>query len=75
MTLQGQGHGVKGQGQINSYVKKMNGGSDLDQLICMIDIDKKRKSTHMIEINEKIKLIYVQGHEVKGQGQIYSYAK
>ena len=31
--------------------------------------------THMIDINEMLKLTKGQGHKVKGQGQIYSFDK
>ena len=66
---QGQGHGVKGQGQIGSYLKncfvfktRMD-DSILIKLIYIVDVDKK------------IQLTYGQGHEVKGQGQTCNYEK
>ena len=31
--------------------------------------------THMIDINERIKLTHGQGQKIKGQSQIYIYAK
>ena len=65
MLTQGQGHKVKGQGQIGNFVKKtclgyMSGTND-----CTL-----KMHIHMISIIEMLKLTKGQGHKVKGQGQI-----
>ena len=67
---QGQGHKVKGQGQICCYVKYWDLGYKLwtDEWILMI-------LSHMVDINKTLKLTQGQGHKVKGQGQISNYVK
>ena len=65
---QGQGHKVKGQGNICSYVKLLfSYKSWTDDSILMI-------LTYLIDIDETLKLTQGQGHKVKGQGHICIYA-
>ena len=63
-------HKVKGQGQIGPYIKKIVFAykSWMDKWILMI-------LTHMIDIDETLKLTQGQGHKVKGQGQICNNVK
>ena len=66
---QGQGHKVKDQGHICSYVKLLfSYESWTDDSILMI-------LTYPINIDETLKLTQGQGHKVKGQGHICNYVK
>ena len=69
MLTQGQGHKVKGQGQICNFVKMCLGYiSWTNDCTLMMHI-------HMISIDKMLKLYQGQGHKVKGQGQICSFLK
>ena len=59
---QGQGHKVKGQGQICKFVKNLFGYiSWTNDWILMI-------LAHMIDINKMLKLTLVQGRKIKTKG-------
>ena len=66
---QGQGHKVKGQGQICDFVKT-----------CFDYISRTNewiliKITHRVDINEMLKLTQGQGNKVKGIGHICEFVK
>ena len=66
MLTQGQGHKVKGQGQICNFVKKT----------CFDYISWTNVwilLTHMITIDEMLKLNQGQGYKVNGQGKICNF--
>ena len=64
---QGQGHKVKDQGHICSYVKLLfSYKSWTDDSILMI-------LTYLIDIDETLKLTQGQGHKIKCQGHIRIY--
>ena len=64
---QGQGHKVKDQGHIWSYVKLLfSYKSWTDDSILMI-------LTYLIDIDETLKLTQGQGHKIKCQGHIRIY--
>ena len=66
LTL-GQGHKVKGQGNICSYVKLLfSYKSWTDDSILMI-------LTYLIDIDETLNLTQSQGHKIKGQGHMRIY--
>ena len=66
---QGQGHKVKDQGCICSYIRNCLGyKSGTDDCIFI-------KIIHSIYIYAMLKLTQGQGHKVKGQGQICRYVK
>ena len=62
---QGQGHKVKGQGQIYRYVKKNDIGykSRTNDWFVV-------KLMHRVDIDATLKMTQGQGHKVKGQGLI-----
>jgi len=66
----GLGHKVKGQGQINSHMKKncLVYSSSMNYLISI-------KLTHVIDSNAIWKVTQGQGLEVKDQGQQCNYVK
>ena len=68
VLLKGQGHGVKGQGQIHDLLKKScNNSCNIGRILTKLGI--------RVDIDKNYLLVKGQGHRVKGQGQIFGFMK